>query len=682
MSFGGGTNSDGAVFEIPKTSDGYASTPTLLASFNGADGKIPQGGLVVDGAGNLIGTAAIGGTHNYGTVFEIAKTSDGYVSTPILLASFNIPDGIIPNGGLVADAAGNLFGTTQEGGKSNLGTVFEIKRTESGYASTPTVLANFNSTTGGMPQGGLTADAAGNLFGTAQNGGSHGFGSVFEISNAGFQVTLPASPGGIDLSSLNYISSYEVVWSSAANLLQIIDTADANAVVATLSIAGTLTGGLVTLSPDSATGTEVSLTPNSLVSVAPGDTVFSNIPSHSYSAYEIASAGTSYFSTGITGAPYTSKAVQHDAKGKPKSASFSNGMTETWTYNPDGSYQTAFVGVTGAPYTSEIVQYGADGRPESASFSNGMTETWTCNPDGSSQADYAGVTGAPYTSKTVQFGTDGKPESASFSNGMTEIWTYNPDGTYQEGYLGVTGAPYTSKTVQYGADRRPQSASFSNGMTQTWTYNPDGSYQATYADVTGKPYTSETVQYAANARPESASFSDGMTEIWTYESDGSYEAAFADVTGGSYTALKNAYNASGELETSLTTNQGRDLLPQGPSGRPHARGERTQRNADRRRRRRDLLLHHALRARHARRFRLPPDRTERRHPFAAGRGVQRQFCSAPAGDDFQQFGSHHHGRSRRHHLHPRIDGNRNGGELGRFHLPRVTTAAAYQHRDC
>src|SRR5271166_6415696 len=147
MSFGGGTNSDGAVFEIPKTSDGYASTPTLLASLNGADGKIPQGGLVLDGAGNLIGTAAFGGTHNYGTVFEIAKTSDGYASTPILLASFNIPDGIIPDGGLVADAAGDLFGTTQEGGKSNLGTVFEIKRTESGYASSPTVLANFNSTT-------------------------------------------------------------------------------------------------------------------------------------------------------------------------------------------------------------------------------------------------------------------------------------------------------------------------------------------------------------------------------------------------------------------------------------------------------------------------------------------------------------------------------------------------------
>ncbi len=68
--------------------------------------------------------------------------------------------------------------------------------------------------------------------------------------------------------------------------------------------------------------------------------------------------------------------MQHAANGRAESATFSNGMTETWAYNADGSYQTAFVGVTGAPYTSETVQHAANGRAESATFSNGMTEAW------------------------------------------------------------------------------------------------------------------------------------------------------------------------------------------------------------------------------------------------------------------------------------------------------------------
>ena len=223
------------------------------------------------------------------------------------------------------------------------------------------------------------------------------------------------------------------------------------AVVATLSIAGTPTGGLFTLSRDSGTGTEVSFASNSLVSVAPGDLVVSSISGKGYSAYERIYSngtflGTDYFTTGIAGPPYTSKAVLDGTNGKPESASFSNGMTETWTYNPDGSYQTAYADVTGAPYTSKTVQYGTNGKAESASFGNGMTETWTYNPDGSYQIAYADMTGAPYTSETVQYGANGKAESASFSNGMTEAWTYNPDGSYQTAYAGVTGAHYTSET--------------------------------------------------------------------------------------------------------------------------------------------------------------------------------------------------------------------------------------------
>ncbi len=548
----GGANDKGAVFEIAKTRDGYAGTPTVLVSFNGADGAWPEGALIANAAGDLFGTTYQGGAYGDGAVFEIAKTSDGYASAPTLLASFNGSNGWYPEAALIADAAGNLFGTTFYGGQYGKGEVFEIAKTGDGYASTPTVLFSFNPADWAWPEGGLIADAAGDLFGTTGGGGTNGEGTVFELSNTGFQVT-------IDLASLGYKSSYEAVWRPATHLLKIIDTANANAVVAKLSIAGTLTGELVTLSSNSGTGTSVSFTPNSLVSAAPGDIVYSNVSGHSYSAYEKlyqggTFEGTVYFTTGIASPPYTSKAVLYRADGKPESASFNNGMTETWTTNPDGSYQTAFAGVTGAHYTSKTVQYGAGGKLESASFNNGMTETWTTNPDGSYQAAFAGVTGAHYTSETVQYAADGRAESASFSNGMTETWAYNADGSYQTASSGVTGAPYTSDTEQHAADGRAESASFSNGMTETWTYNADGSYQEAFAGVTGQPYTSDTVQYAANGRPESALFSNGMTEVWTFESDGSYEAAFAGVTGAAYTALVDTYNPSGELQTSLTTN--------------------------------------------------------------------------------------------------------------------------------
>ncbi|MGD0763762.1 MAG: choice-of-anchor tandem repeat GloVer-containing protein, partial [Roseiarcus sp.] len=179
----GGANNDGTVYEIAKTPAGYASTPTTLVSFANTNGARPFGGLIADAAGNLYGTTSVGGTNNGGTVFEIAKTSTGYASTPTTLVNFS--GGNLtgpetgPEGGLIADAAGNLYGTTCGGGTNNGGTVFEIAKTSTGYASTPTTLATFSSSLGWA---GLIADAAGDLFGTTCGGGANGDGTVFEIA--------------------------------------------------------------------------------------------------------------------------------------------------------------------------------------------------------------------------------------------------------------------------------------------------------------------------------------------------------------------------------------------------------------------------------------------------------------------------------------------------------------------
>jgi len=169
----------GTVFEIAKTPTGYAGTPTTLVSF--AEDNAPQG-LITDANGDLFGTTELGGPDGGGTVFEIVKTATDYASTPITLASFNLADER-PAGGVIMDASGDLFGVT-DGTLLNEGRVFEIKKTASGYASTPTTLVSFNSLED--PRGGLIADSAGNLFGTTENGGANDDGTVFEITGSGF----------------------------------------------------------------------------------------------------------------------------------------------------------------------------------------------------------------------------------------------------------------------------------------------------------------------------------------------------------------------------------------------------------------------------------------------------------------------------------------------------------------
>jgi uncharacterized repeat protein (TIGR03803 family) len=122
-------------------------------------------------------------------VFEIAKTAHGYASTPTTLVSFKYgTNGALPMGVLMADAHGDLFGTTSQGGAYGYGTVFEIAKTAHGYASTPTTLVNFNVTNGSEPTSGVIADAPGDLFAVTGLGRANGYGTVFEITGRGFST--------------------------------------------------------------------------------------------------------------------------------------------------------------------------------------------------------------------------------------------------------------------------------------------------------------------------------------------------------------------------------------------------------------------------------------------------------------------------------------------------------------
>ena len=190
------------MFEIPKTTTGYG-TLTTLVSFNGTDGGRPTAGLIADAAGNLFGTTSGGGANGgMGTVFELVNNGGGSY-TLTTLASFNGTNGGTPEAGLIADAAGNLFGTTF----GPCGTVFELVNNGGGsYALT--TLVSFDGPNGcGPGAAALIADAAGNLFGTTTGGGPNlGMGTVFEITDSGFvtPVALPPSEIATRASGLAY----------------------------------------------------------------------------------------------------------------------------------------------------------------------------------------------------------------------------------------------------------------------------------------------------------------------------------------------------------------------------------------------------------------------------------------------------------------------------------------------
>jgi uncharacterized repeat protein (TIGR03803 family) len=170
-------------------------TLTTLVTFDNTNGSAPYGGLVTDAAGNLYGATAFGGSTGSGgltgsgTLFELTVGTHAFST----LISFDGQNQGPSN--LVADAAGNLYGTTYEGGAKGRGTVFKLA------AGTDEITDLFSFdfyTNGGYPMAGLVADADGNLYGTTSAGGAYNDGTVFELSDTGFVVPEPtaASPQG------------------------------------------------------------------------------------------------------------------------------------------------------------------------------------------------------------------------------------------------------------------------------------------------------------------------------------------------------------------------------------------------------------------------------------------------------------------------------------------------------
>jgi len=180
----------GAVYQLTPS-----GTATALYYFNGGDdGDSPQAGVIFDHAGNLYGTTVSGGTAGGGTVYELSNNGSGWTKTTL----YNFQggaDGAAPYGGLIFDAAGNLYGTTNFLGANQGGTVYELSPTGGGNWTFHLLYSlPYNSTFDFLlygPTGSLAMDSAGNLYGTTVLDGAFGGGNVFQLtpSNGGWTYT-------------------------------------------------------------------------------------------------------------------------------------------------------------------------------------------------------------------------------------------------------------------------------------------------------------------------------------------------------------------------------------------------------------------------------------------------------------------------------------------------------------
>ncbi len=175
----GGTNGGGMVYQLDPMGSGSSLTQLYSFSFPNI---IPQGGLIMDNAGNLYGTTLLGSGD--GSVFELIRDGDNW-TYQLLYAFSGTLSAWGPTASLAMDPAGNLYGTTYNGGGSsncNLGCGTIFKLTASNGSWTYTLLHAFTGAEGSLPDGSVALDASGNVYGTTTTGGTYNQGVVWELT--------------------------------------------------------------------------------------------------------------------------------------------------------------------------------------------------------------------------------------------------------------------------------------------------------------------------------------------------------------------------------------------------------------------------------------------------------------------------------------------------------------------
>jgi uncharacterized repeat protein (TIGR03803 family) len=179
-------------------------TENVLHAFQGIflnDGVAPIGGLAFDPTGTLLGVTLGGGLRGKGTVYELTPSNGGWTENVLHDFRGGGNDGERPYAGVVVDHVGNLYGTTQNGGRYDGGTAYQLTHTASGWVES--IMHSFLQVTDGAHPAGLIMDTAGNLYGGTSGGGQHGTGTVFELSSSNGNWTftvlfsLPVEGSGV-----------------------------------------------------------------------------------------------------------------------------------------------------------------------------------------------------------------------------------------------------------------------------------------------------------------------------------------------------------------------------------------------------------------------------------------------------------------------------------------------------
>ena len=209
--FGGAANL-GTVFKLSP----FGQYTVLYTFKGGTDGAQPWAGVTLDSVGNLYGTTYVGGPANQGVVYKLDISGN----EAVLYSFTGGADGGNPYAGVIVDSASNLYGTTYNGGVNNMGVVFKVDP-----SGNETVLHSFPISTsdGANPYGGVTADAAGSLYGTTQFGGKYGTGTVYKLDPSGRETVLYAftntgSSGGAPQSGVMFDAAGNL-YGTAANVI-------------------------------------------------------------------------------------------------------------------------------------------------------------------------------------------------------------------------------------------------------------------------------------------------------------------------------------------------------------------------------------------------------------------------------------------------------------------------------
>src|SRR6266568_2410544 len=252
----------GTVFKIDT-----AGNFTVLHFFTGSDGCSPSGGVII-AEGNFYGTASGCGSFGFGTVFKLDPLGNVTVLYSFKGGSTGGSDGAAPTGGLIMDAAGNLYGTTIAGGSSNAGTVFKLDP-----SGNETVLYSFKGGSDGASPylGSLITDAAGNLYGTASSFlALGGFGTVFKLTvqtpaptiNSISPTSAIAGGAGFTLTvnGTNFVSGAGVSFNGNARTTTFVGATQLTAAILASDIASAGTFNVTVTNPGGQTSNAVTFT--------------------------------------------------------------------------------------------------------------------------------------------------------------------------------------------------------------------------------------------------------------------------------------------------------------------------------------------------------------------------------------------------------------------------------------